>query len=146
MDKEKMNKSTKLTLILGFLAILFLPLVNLKVNREISVLISFFQSSSALIGSFLGIWIIVKVCLRKTRLSAKETLFVLLGTFLALSGFALGRYGLMLIFWLPGMIASAIGYQIFTSFLGKMGNLLNTKMNEKIKAVEKEVEKKQGTS
>lgn len=141
-----MNRSTRLTLILGFLAILFLPLVNLKVNREISVLISFFQSSPALIGSFLGIWIIVKVCLRKTHFSAKETLFLLLGTILALSGFALGRYGLMLIFWLPGMIASAIGYQTFTSFLDKMGNLLRPKMIEKIKAVEKEIGKKQEIS
>lgn len=133
-----MNKSTKLTLVLGFLAILFLPLFHLGFKGETLVLTSWLQSSFAIIGSFLGIWIIVKLCFRKIHLSAKEMLLLLGGTFLALLGFAFGRYGLMLIFWLPSVIFAAISYQTMTSFFDRISGLLN----KKVKTVEKAIREK----
>lgn len=134
-----MKNSTRITLILGVLSILLLPFVKFRLglSNYNFALISSCQSSFSLLGSFLGIWVLVKICLRKVSLPYQETLLIILGAFLSLVSFAMGRYGAMLLFWLPAVILGSLSYQVFMSFLDKIGDLLNKKTQDIRKEVEK---------
>lgn len=117
-----MNRSVKITLIFGLLAIFFVPLTRFAITtlgfeRKVAVLILIPllmpHALFASLGSYFGIWNLFCWLLRDLRFSVKETIFLLLATILSLLSFFLIKdliktVEVMLISWLPGVVVGVI--------------------------------------
>lgn len=132
MLSQDMNKRVSITVVIGILSLVLLFL------SKLSVVFGWLSSSLSLLGAFLGIWFTFSFLFKSLSLSKKEKIYLLLGMFLALISFALGRYGMMLLYWLPAMVFGSIFYRVLGVVINKTFKLVNNPLNDKIKEMEEQ--------
>lgn len=138
-----MNRSVKITLILGILAIVLVPLTRLGFEGEMAVWLYFSHGLFAILASFLGIWYSVALAFRDLHLSKKETFLLLLATLLSLISFGLIKtFGVMVIFWLPGAVLGAIQVRAIIKGGSWLSRSLKSELEKKTGEIERELERK----
>ena len=126
------------TFILGVMGIFFLLLSKIEVLIFPTSLISSF---AGVIGSFWGIWNFVSLLFKNISLTSKEKLYLAVGTFLSLLSFALGRYGMMIVFWLPGTLVSIIILKVIQNTLNKTTTSIMNPLQDKINKMEEQLQR-----
>ncbi len=126
--------------ILGMLGLILLAISSFE--STYSSLLSLASSIFSLFGSFFGIWYLVSLAFKNIQLTLKEKLVLIIATLSTLLFFALGRYGFMIIFWLPGVLVSIISLRILFSVLHKTSGVVTSSLQDKIRKMEGEVEKR----
>jgi len=132
-----MNKKVLITIVIGSLSLVLLLL------SKWYLVFGWLSNSLSLLGVFLGIWFTFSFLFKSLSLSKKDKIYLLFGTFLALVSFALGRYRMMLFFWLPGVIIAVVSIKVLGMVLNKTSNIVSNPLNDKIKEMEEEPKRRE---
>lgn len=138
-----MSSEALVTLILGIVGLLFLLVSKVSVSPP---WISFLSTTGSLIGSFYGLWNVVSLLFKNLTLSSKEKVFLIVGTILSLVSFSFGKYGTMIVFWLPGAIVSFATLRILMNVFNNTTSSVMNPLQTKITQLEEQIEKNKQTS
>ena len=132
-----LNKKVLTTLVFGVLSLILLSLSG------INIWLGFLSTIVALLGSFMGIWLLFSLLFKSLILIKEEKLYLLIGIVGSLIAFGLGKYGFILVFWLPGTLIGIFSLRSLIWILNKSSNLVMNPLQQKISQMEEELKQHQ---